>query len=58
MEYISKACFFVPELDFAVQPFHHIELRMLSKNRNDAYLNFAKKILSLDNELEFSLCDL
>lgn len=52
MEYITKVCFCVPELDFAVQPTHSIQLLLYSKNKGNHYVNFIENLLCYSNELK------
>ncbi|MCD8089998.1 MAG: hypothetical protein LUD81_05145 [Clostridiales bacterium] len=54
MEYLSHVCFCVPALGLAVQPTHHIELRLFGKNKGSQYKDFTKRLLSFSDNLAFS----
>ncbi|MEI3162813.1 MAG: hypothetical protein V8S74_05335 [Lachnospirales bacterium] len=55
LNYVSRACYFIPKYEIAIEPTHSLELNLYGSLKKDSHKNIVDMILNENNKLKFSM---
>lgn len=53
LNYVSRACYFIPKYEIAIEPTHSLGLNLYGSFTKDSYKNIIDTILNENNKLKF-----